>query len=87
MPQEADVEKAKAEDIHLNLRNVSPNNVAAGFFTEEVRRELADRYGSTQLYEGGFRCAPRSIRRCSSSRARRSSTGSCAMTNRMAGTG
>ncbi|MBV8448593.1 MAG: penicillin-binding protein 1A [Hyphomicrobiales bacterium] len=50
----ADVEKAKAEDIHLNLRNVSPNNVAAGFFTEEVRRELADRYGSTQLYEGGL---------------------------------
>jgi penicillin-binding protein 1A len=50
----ADVERAKAEDIHLSLRNVSPNNIAAGFFTEEVRRELADRYGSTQLYEGGL---------------------------------
>ena len=49
-----DVQKAKAEDIHLNLRNVSPNNVAAGFFTEEVRRWLADRYGSSQLYEGGL---------------------------------
>jgi penicillin-binding protein 1A len=49
-----DVQKAKAEDIHLNLRSVSPNNVAAGFFSEEVRRELAERYGSTQLYEGGL---------------------------------
>jgi penicillin-binding protein 1A len=49
-----DVQKAKAQDIHLNLRSVSPNNVAAGFFTEEVRRELADRYGSSQLYEGGL---------------------------------
>jgi penicillin-binding protein 1A len=49
-----DVQKAKAEDIKLNLRNVSPNNVAAGFFSEEVRRELAERYGSTTLYEGGL---------------------------------
>jgi penicillin-binding protein 1A len=50
----ADVEKAKAEDIRLNIRSVSPNNLAAGFFTEEVRRELAERYGSSQLYEGGL---------------------------------
>ncbi len=50
----ADVDKAKAEEIRLNLRSVSPNNVAAGFFTEEVRRELAERYGTTQLYEGGL---------------------------------
>ncbi len=49
-----DVQKAKTEDIRLNLRSVSPDNVAAGFFTEEVRRELAERYGSTQLYEGGL---------------------------------
>jgi len=50
----ADVQKAKAEDIHLKLRSVSPDNLAAGFFTEEVRRELAERYGTTQLYEGGL---------------------------------
>ena len=68
-----DVEKAKAEDIHLDLRNVSPNNVAAGFFTEEVRRELADRYGSTQLYEGGLSVRTTLDPRCSSSPARRSS--------------
>jgi penicillin-binding protein 1A len=49
-----DVAKAKAEDIRLNLRNVTPNNVYAGFFSEEVRRELADRYGPTALYEGGL---------------------------------
>src|SRR3954466_12417626 len=38
-----DVQKAKAEDIRLNLRSVSPNNVAAGYFAEEVRREIAER--------------------------------------------
>src|SRR5271169_4005484 len=54
MATREDVAKAKAEDIKLNLRNVSPNNVAAGFFSEEVRRELAERYGSTTLYEGGL---------------------------------
>jgi len=28
--------------------------VAAAFFAEEVRRELADRYGETELYKGGL---------------------------------
>ena len=29
---------------------VSPNTVASGFFAEEVRREIADRYGEKKLY-------------------------------------
>jgi penicillin-binding protein 1A len=47
-------EKAKAEPLVVNLRVLSPNTLAAGFFAEEVRRELAERYGSRKLYEGGL---------------------------------
>jgi penicillin-binding protein 1A len=47
-------EKAKAEPLGVNPRVLSPNSYAAGFFAEEVRRELADRYGETKLYEGGL---------------------------------
>ena len=36
------------------FRQLSPNSYAAGFFAEEVRRELAERYGSKKLYEGGL---------------------------------
>ena len=31
-----------------------PTPIAAGFFAEEVRRELNDRYGDKKLYEGGL---------------------------------
>ena len=33
---------------------LTPNSIAAGFFAEEVRRELSDRYGEQKLYEGGL---------------------------------
>ena len=33
---------------------ISPNTIASGFFAEEVRREIADRYGEKKLYEGGL---------------------------------
>jgi penicillin-binding protein 1A len=46
--------KAKAEPLGVTLRVVSPNAYAAGYFTEEVRRELLDRYGEKKLYEGGL---------------------------------
>jgi len=49
-----DGEKAKKEQLDVNPRSLSPNSVAAGFFAEEVRRELADRYGEKKLYEGGL---------------------------------
>jgi penicillin-binding protein 1A len=46
--------KAKAEPLTVQFRQTSPNTYAAGFFAEEVRRELAERYGSKKLYEGGL---------------------------------
>ena len=33
---------------------LSPNTYAAGYFAEEVRRELNERYGEKKLYEGGL---------------------------------
>ena len=33
---------------------LTPNSIAAGFFAEEVRRELSERYGEQKLYEGGL---------------------------------
>src|SRR5579863_2905733 len=47
-------EKAKLEPLGVNPRVLSPNTYAAGFFAEEVRRELLDRYGEKKLYEGGL---------------------------------
>jgi penicillin-binding protein 1A len=47
-------ESAKAEELGVNPRVLSPNAFAAGFFAEEVRRELSDRYGEKKLYEGGL---------------------------------
>ncbi len=45
---------ARAEPLVVTFRQLSPNSYAAGFFAEEVRRELADRYGSKKLFEGGL---------------------------------
>ena len=47
-------EKAKAEPLTVNPRALSPNSYAAGYFAEEVRRDLLDRYGEKKLYEGGL---------------------------------
>ena len=38
----------------VNPRVLTPNSIAAGFFAEEVRRELQERYGEQKLYEGGL---------------------------------
>ncbi len=50
----ADADKAKAEPLTVNLRAVSANLLNSGYFAEEVRRELAERYGSKKLLEGGL---------------------------------
>ena len=50
----ADGDKAKAEPLGVKPRVLSPNSYAAGFFAEEVRRELLERYGEKKLYEGGL---------------------------------
>jgi penicillin-binding protein 1A len=47
-------EKAKAEPLGVNPRVLTPNTYVAGFFAEEVRRELLERYGEKKLYEGGL---------------------------------
>ena len=48
----ADGDKAKASPLGVNPRVLSPNTYSAGFFAEEVRRELSERYGEKKLYEG-----------------------------------
>jgi len=50
----AEGDAAKAEPLTVNPRALSPNSIAAGYFAEEVRRELNDRYGDKKLYEGGL---------------------------------
>jgi penicillin-binding protein 1A len=47
-------EKAKAEPLGVNPRTLSPNAFAAGYFAEEIRRELIERYGEKKLYDGGL---------------------------------
>jgi len=46
--------EARAEPLVVNPRMLTPNSIAAGFFAEEVRRELSERYGEQKLYEGGL---------------------------------
>ncbi len=46
--------QARAEPLNVNPRVLTPNTIAAGFFAEEVRRELSERYGEQKLYEGGL---------------------------------
>ena len=46
--------QARAKPLSVNPRVLTPNAIAAGFFAEEVRRELSDRYGEQKLYEGGL---------------------------------
>jgi penicillin-binding protein 1A len=50
----AEGEAAKAEPLVVHPHVVSANSFAAGYFVEEVRRELYDRYGERKLYEGGL---------------------------------
>jgi penicillin-binding protein 1A len=47
-------DKARAEPLGVNPRVLSPNSYAAGYFAEEVRRDLIERYGEKKLYEGGL---------------------------------
>lgn len=51
---EAEVAAAKAQPLGVSPRNISPNSIAAGFFAEDVRRELNERYGEKKVNEGGL---------------------------------
>jgi penicillin-binding protein 1A len=46
--------EARAEPLNVNPRVLTPDSIAAGYFAEEVRRELNERYGEQKLYEGGL---------------------------------
>ncbi len=46
--------EARAEPLTITPRVLTTNSIAAGFFAEEVRRELSERYGEKKLYEGGL---------------------------------
>ncbi len=50
----AQAESARREPLAVNPRSLSPNSYVAGYFAEEVRRELLDRYGEKKVYEGGL---------------------------------
>ena len=50
--QEADA--AKKMPLGVNPRVAFPNAALANYFTEEVRREISERYGEKKLYEGGL---------------------------------
>ncbi len=49
-----EADAAMEEALDINPRSVSPHEIQAGYFAEEVRRELANRYGEATLYEGGL---------------------------------
>ena len=49
-----EAERAKNQPLAVNPRFVSPNSIASGYFAEEVRREIGERYGEEKLYEGGL---------------------------------
>ena len=49
-----DGDKAKQEPLGVTPRVLSPNTYFGGFFAEEVRRELNEKYGEKKLYEGGL---------------------------------
>src|SRR5215213_990368 len=49
-----EAEQSKKQSLGVNPRFVSPNSIASGYFAEEVRREIGERYGEEKLYEGGL---------------------------------
>jgi penicillin-binding protein 1A len=50
----ADVEAAKAQPLDARPRPDADPPLQAGYFAEEVRRELIDRFGEKLVYEGGL---------------------------------
>jgi penicillin-binding protein 1A len=49
-----EAEEAKAKDLDVNPRRGSSYLASSEYFSEEVRREVVDRYGEDALYEGGL---------------------------------
>ncbi|MEM9332365.1 MAG: penicillin-binding protein 1A [Pseudomonadota bacterium] len=51
---EDEANEAKAKGLDVNPRRGSSYLFASEYFSEEVRREIVDRYGNDALYEGGL---------------------------------
>jgi penicillin-binding protein 1A len=51
-PQEG--ESAKKEGLNVVIHATSTHVLASEYFSEEVRREIFDKYGEKKLYEGGL---------------------------------
>ena len=49
-----EAEAARKLPLAVNPRIAVPNAAVSNYFTEEVRREISERYGETKLYEGGL---------------------------------
>lgn len=49
-----EAEEAKAKGLDVNPRRGSSYLASSEYFSEEVRREVVDRYGEDALYEGGL---------------------------------
>ncbi|MET0257345.1 MAG: penicillin-binding protein 1A, partial [Methylobacterium sp.] len=49
-----DADVAKAKPLGINIRPSGAYVSSADYFTEEVRREIINRYGTSALYEGGL---------------------------------
>ncbi len=50
----AEADEAKKKGLDVNPRRGSSYLAASEYFSEEVRREVVDRYGEDALYEGGL---------------------------------
>ncbi len=50
----AEAKQAKQEPITVRTRDETQKIVGGEYFAEEVRREIAGRYGDTALYQGGL---------------------------------
>jgi penicillin-binding protein 1A len=50
----ADAEKAKRQALAVTQKITGEHIFSAEYFTEEVRREIFERYGEKKLYEGGL---------------------------------
>jgi penicillin-binding protein 1A len=50
----ADAEKAKRQPLAVTQKAAGEHIFSAEYFTEEVRREIYERYGEKNLYEGGL---------------------------------
>jgi penicillin-binding protein 1A len=51
---QSDADDAKKQPLGVNLRRGGGQVFASEFFSEEVRRQLIERYGDKVLYEGGL---------------------------------